>query len=469
MNNTVAPFNIDLFKSLELPKGTVQGAINYQIGGYISTEQLDKQGEEIIQKGIDFSTYENMRRLKWEHDPSAKANIGFAEKIELRKGGKTYMNARIFAEPNTPQYKVALEAVGDIQNILAYNKLYPATPKTLGFSVEGGKLQKSGTRVTKSVVTNVVLTTCPINTGAVVDFFKSFIAGSESNPLVMTDTGALRPEHLDGNLSTNIKNKMKNIKNKDEAVNFYKSLGKTEDEAKSLADVWEAEHSNRERISKSINDAVEKLEKAVVDNAAIGTKIGETNYETMTKSFKNTLIPDSENKLNPANIMTEATNVQVELAKSQLNRDSEIIKSNGIVLEAIKENMVIMKSFADSMNQVKDNSDAIVEANDTLAKSIQKMDTGVSTENLGAEQTAEEKAAAEAAAGSDEKAKFDQGQVIHALQKSAMNAYDKGDKTKSDEYDKMLGTAQAFNYNMVAEGFPEPVKRVVEDYYRDSK
>lgn len=466
MQVSQVPFRIDTFKSLATEKETKEGVINYQIGGCISTEQLDKQGEEIIQKGIDFATYAPYRRLKWEHDNSPKANIGFAEKIELRKGGVTYMNARIFAQPGTPQYKVAQEAVGDIQNILAYNSMYPKNKKDLGFSVEGGKLAKSGTKVTKSIVTNVVLTTCPINTGAVVDFFKSFIAGTESNPLTMTGSGALRTEHLDGNLSTNIKNQMKNIKNKDEAVSFYKSQGKTETEAKELADQWEVENNGRLQISKSISDSIEKLEKAVVDNSDIGAKIRETSYTAMTKSFKDSLTPDGENRINPANVMAESTNVQIELAKSQLSRDAEIVKSNGIVLEAIKGNIELMKSLVDSLNQIKDDNSVILQANDELAKSIQKLDGGVSTENLEKENIA---GGEEGAAGEAAKPAFDQGQVVHALKKSSINLYDQGKKIESDECDKMLGTAQLFNYNMAAEGFPENIKRTVEDYYRAGK
>ena len=67
------PFRIDTFKSLNSEKDSEEGVINYQVGGYISTEDIDKQNEEIIQKGIDFHTYANHRRLKWEHSPSAKS------------------------------------------------------------------------------------------------------------------------------------------------------------------------------------------------------------------------------------------------------------------------------------------------------------------------------------------------------------------------------------------------------------
>jgi len=453
------PFRIDTFKSLNSEKDSEEGVINYQVGGYISTEDIDKQNEEIIQKGIDFHTYANHRRLKWEHSPSAKANIGFAEDIQLRKGGKTYMLARIYATPGTPQYDTAAEAVGDIKNLLAYNKQYPNKPKDLGFSVEGGKLAKSGTKVTKSIVTNVVLTTCPINPGAVVDFFKSFIAGSEVLP--MTGTEALRPEHLDGH-TKNIKNKMNNLKSKEDAVSFYKSQGKSEEEAQTLAETWLKENTSRMAISKSINDAVDKLEKAIVDNGSTVTRLESMNVETMSKSLTGSMTPDSENKINPANVMAEAVQLQVQLTKAQLAGFADLAKSNSINLEAIKDSMLLMKSFHESMNEVKDQNAAVLEANDHLAKEIGKIDTSVSTENLDKEEIA---AKEEVKAGEGD-VKFTHNQVIEALQKSSMQAYDKGDRGLASQFDRQLITAQAYGYNLAAEGFPAEIKSTVENFYK---
>ena len=140
-------------------------------------------------------------------------------------------------------------------------------------------------------------------------------------------------------------------------------------------------------------------------------------------------------------------------------------KSNTAVLEGQKEVVSLLKSYNDAMNDIKDTNESIISANEQLAKSIAAFDGGVSTEKLEAEKLAEEAAKA-AEGGEPGKAKFDQGQVVHALQKSSMKLYDDGKKDESAQMDKHLGTAQAFNYNMAAEGFPEPIKRVVEDYYR---
>ncbi len=447
MKVSQVPFNIDLFKS-NATSSTKEGVIDYEIGGYISSEKLDAQDERIIQKGIDFHTYKDNRRLKWEHGNSPAVNIGFVTDIELRKG-RAYMTARIYAKPGTPQYKTAQEVVGDIENIFAFNKSYPKTPKALGFSVEGGKLAKTGKDVTRSIVTNVVLTTCPINTDAAVDYFKdsssallkSFIAGSEVLP--QSETPALRPEHLDGNLSNhNIKSKMKNIKSKDEAVAFFKSQGRTEDEAKVLADTWETENSNRQAISKSLNDAVEKLQQSITDNTALGAKVSNTDFVVMAKSFKDSLTPDAENRINPANVIAEATNMQIELAKSQIGRDAEVIKSNGLVLESMKGFTELMKSFVSSMDDVKDNNASVIEFNEKLAKSIAKVDGGVSTENLEAEATPAETPEK----GRKEAPAYTREQVVEALQKSAMQAHDKGDRIQAGNWTAKLTKAQIFNY-----------------------
>ena len=465
MKVSPVPFQIDLLKSLAT-SSTKEGVIDYEIGGYISSEKLDAQDERIIQKGIDFDTYKAHRRLKWEHGNSPSVNIGFVNNIELKKG-RAYMTARIFATPETPQYKTAQEVVGDIKNIFAFNKSYPQSPKSLGFSVEGGKLAKSGKDVTRSIVTNVVLTTCPINTDANVDHFKgattellkSFLAGSAA--METSGTPVLRPEHLDGNLSNhNIKNPMKNIKSKDEAVSFYKSQGRTEDEAKTLAEAWEVENTSRNAISKSLTDAVTKLEQSITDNNNLVAKIGGTDFVKMTKSFQDSLTPDSENKLNPALIISESTNVQIELAKSQVGRDAEVVKSNGYVLESMKGFTELMKSFLGAMNDVKDNNASVIEFNEKLSKSIAKVDGGVTTENLAGETVAEEKAEeAKNAAPS-----YTRDQVVEALQKSVFDAFDKKDRIAADNWNAKLTKSQVFNYEF--DKLPADIQKDVTTFYK---
>lgn len=464
MKVSQTPFQIDLLKA-NPTSSTKEGVIDYEIGGYISSEKLDAQNERIIQKGIDFDTYKANRRLKWEHGSSPAVNIGFVNSIELRKG-RAYMVARIYAVPGTPQYKTAQEVIGDIKNIFAFNKSYPNDPKILGFSVEGGKLAKVGKDVTRSVVTNVVLTTCPINTDAAVDhfkdsssaLFKSFMAGTEVVPTEMTGSEALRPENLSNH---NIKTQMKNIKSKEDAITFYKSQGKTEDEAKTLAEGWETENNSRVAISKSLNDSIEKLEKSVTDNGTFATTIGSTDFEGMSKSFKNSLTPDSENKINPAMVMAESTNLQISLAKSQLAKDEAIIKSNGLVLEAVKDFALLLKSFNNAMNDVKDDTSSVIEFNEGLSKSLAKLDAGATTENL-----ATEKVAGEGDADPDKKTepKFTPSQVIGALQKSAEKAFDSGDRIAADNFNSKLSKAQSYAYSF--EALPEDIKSDVETFYK---
>ena len=255
---------------------------------------------------------------------------------------------------------------------------------------------------------------------------------------------------------------MNNLKSKEDAVSFYKSQGKSEEEAQTLAETWLKENTSRMAISKSINDAVDKLEKAIVDNGSTVTRLESMNVETMSKSLTGSMTPDSENKINPANVMAEAVQLQVQLTKAQLAGFADLAKSNSINLEAIKDSMLLMKSFHESMNEVKDQNAAVLEANDHLAKEIGKIDTSVSTENLDKEEIA---AKEEVKAGEGD-VKFTHNQVIEALQKSSMQAYDKGDRGLASQFDRQLITAQAYGYNLAAEGFPAEIKSTVENFYK---
>ena len=174
MKPVFIPLNLDLCKANKpIEPG---GVIDYSFEGACSAGVKDAQGETLLQKGIDHKTYEATRRLKWEHGAqSPRNNIGFVPKIWLDMNqDKLMFKGHIYAKPGTAHYKLAKEAVDEIETIKSYNQLHKAH-KTLGVSLEGGKLQKSANGVVgKSYLTNIVLTNAPVNHGSVLSITKSF-------------------------------------------------------------------------------------------------------------------------------------------------------------------------------------------------------------------------------------------------------------------------------------------------------
>jgi folylpolyglutamate synthase/dihydropteroate synthase len=85
---------------------------------------------------------------------------------------------------------------------------------------------------------------------------------------------------------------------------------------------------------------------------------------------------------------------------------------------------------------------------------------GVTTENLAGETVAEEKA---------EEAKniapaFTRDQVVEALQKSVVNAFDKKDRIAADNWNAKLTKSQVFNYEF--DKLPVEIQKDITTFYK---
>lgn len=167
------------------------------IRGYASTPDQDRQGENLVQEGLDISDFVNHGYFNFDHDnsiilgyPTKNTGIdekGFYVEGKLLKG--------VPVAERMWKLAVALKKNG--------------APRQLGFSVEGKVLEREGNRITKAKIYNVAITPNPVNTNAtweaVVKSFtheieKSLEAGYGTSPETQSGGGAMRTESIDKEL-----------------------------------------------------------------------------------------------------------------------------------------------------------------------------------------------------------------------------------------------------------------------------
>lgn len=222
-------FNIEAeaFYKADAPQGQQR-----RIGGWVSTDGLDQQGEVLVQEGLDFRPFLNKGFFNDNHLKQTGKAVGYPEIAELRDrpdglGKGWYVEGYL------------LEGHGPADEIwsLAQSLERSGAPRRLGYSVEGQILErKAGNTkiVKKALVNEVAITRCPVNTETeMVMLAKSLSAGAPGSAGGTPGDGApLRTESLeaqpaprpegDDEDEDTLKKKKKSMK-KSEAVAFLMS------------------------------------------------------------------------------------------------------------------------------------------------------------------------------------------------------------------------------------------------------
>lgn len=189
-----------------------------RIGGIVSTDDIDKQAERLLQDGLDFSPFLKGGWFNDNHDRSTSATVGYPEFAELRNlpGGRKGWYVEGYLLKGTPK----ADEIWSLANALQ------KTDRRLGFSVEGKIVERDPTNpsmVRKAVVSEVAITRCPVNDKThLAVLAKSLSAGhAVGDPGVSAGEGfALRVESLEGGPKKKRKKKMK----KSEAIALIQKL-----------------------------------------------------------------------------------------------------------------------------------------------------------------------------------------------------------------------------------------------------
>lgn len=132
-------------------------------GGYFSTSESDRQGEEVIQKGLIVKPFAEYGFYNDNHSPDTDALVGFPELVELKKGGwynEGYIIKGTKRADNIWELAKALDKI-------------PDPKRRLGYSVEGSVLErKSGSMIVKARVDLVAITNRNVNPGSTWNILK---------------------------------------------------------------------------------------------------------------------------------------------------------------------------------------------------------------------------------------------------------------------------------------------------------
>ena len=157
------PVEVDLVKS-------DNGQDEMRIGGYASTPDEDRQGDEILQKGLDIQDFVNFGYFNYDHDNSKI--LGYPDKEKCRVDGRGFYVEGLLL-PGVELAKSLWETA------IALKK--SGAPRHLGFSVEGKILKRNALgKIIKAKVYNVAITANPVNPKATWDaLVKSFTTDNE--------------------------------------------------------------------------------------------------------------------------------------------------------------------------------------------------------------------------------------------------------------------------------------------------
>jgi hypothetical protein len=219
------PFQIDIEAEL-FEKTNTRGESETWIGGLCTTDHMDREGERILQDGLDFKPFMDHGFFNDNHDKATGGAVGVPTKAELRtlsSGHKGWwVEGKLFDSPRAREIKdlaSELKRSGDVRK--------------LGFSVEGRILERDDqdpSTVRRAVVREVAVTRCPVNPYTTLDTLAKSLSVGSSAPAANTPTtgegaGAiLAPEALEGVSSSRPRVKRKKRLRRSEAVQLIRSI-----------------------------------------------------------------------------------------------------------------------------------------------------------------------------------------------------------------------------------------------------
>jgi len=167
---------------------------------------LDKQGERIVQKGLDFEPFLDDGWFNDNHGQKTTDVLGYPTKAGFVKKGARLPNGRT-AESNGWWAEGYLLNTSEGRRTWQLCQALGKSPRQLGFSIEGSVKQRSPANeavITRAVVKNVAITHCPVNTGTSMHALAKALtaSGSIGNPGSAPGEGfALRRESMAQSLS----------------------------------------------------------------------------------------------------------------------------------------------------------------------------------------------------------------------------------------------------------------------------
>ena len=182
---------IDVLKS--------EGSDNQEmrIAGYASTSAEDRQGDTIVQKGLDISDFLDYGFINYDH--RSDVILGYPDKGKCKIDNHGFYVEGVLLK-DVPLAKSVWDTAVALQN--------SGAPRKPGFSIEGKVLKRNAIgQIVKAKIYNVAITFCPVNTTCTFEALAKSFTSDQSEIEKALEAGqgygsALIPESLDSAFKT---------------------------------------------------------------------------------------------------------------------------------------------------------------------------------------------------------------------------------------------------------------------------
>jgi hypothetical protein len=208
----VMPFQFEVpitfFEKASAPAGQQR-----RIGGVITTETPDRQGEIVLTKGLVMDDWLKNGWFNDNHSKDTDGIVGYPETVQMFQKGEMLPNGQRAQSNGYWAEGYLLDGHERADKIWKLGKALQGTGRSLGYSVEGNihrrigpktvfkKSEKGGGRgtwvgntIAKATVRNVAVTNCPVNVETGLEMLAKSLRAVEAADL---DDYEARLEHLE--------------------------------------------------------------------------------------------------------------------------------------------------------------------------------------------------------------------------------------------------------------------------------
>jgi hypothetical protein len=178
------PFDFEVPISF-FEKADAEAGKQRRIGGLVTTENPDRQGEVVLQRGLDFNDFITYGWYNDNHDKSAEGILGYPEAIQFFQKGSVLPNGETAPADGHWAEGYLLETK-KADKIWELGKALAKTNRRLGYSVEGSIQKRTGPlrkTIAKAKVKNVAITHVPVQGDTKLEMLsKSLRAIEQADP-----------------------------------------------------------------------------------------------------------------------------------------------------------------------------------------------------------------------------------------------------------------------------------------------
>lgn len=180
------PFEFEVpvafFEKADAPEGQQR-----RIGGIVSTESKDRQGEVILQRGLDFTPFVQYGWFNDNHSKGTTDILGYPDKVTfVRKGQPLPDGTHAKADGHWAEGYLLKTRKAD--EVWETGLALQGTGRRLGYSIEGSvekRVGPDGKVIAAAKVRNVAITNCPVNGDARLEILAKSLAAVEASDDVL--------------------------------------------------------------------------------------------------------------------------------------------------------------------------------------------------------------------------------------------------------------------------------------------